>query len=49
MKVCGGGGEVYGGGCIPSRVMPGFRGTPAGIRTISAFSRHLDRPLDSGV
>ena len=33
---------------IPSRVMPGLRGTPAGIRTISAPSRAFLRPLGVG-
>ena len=29
---------------IPSRVMPGLRGTPAGIRTMSAPSKHSLSP-----
>ena len=29
--------------CSPSRVMPGLRGTPAGIRTISLPERHSAR------
>ena len=33
--------------CIPSRVMPGFRGTPAGTRTISAPVRAFFRPSAS--
>ena len=35
-------------GDLPSRVMPGFRGTPAGMRTISAPVRADFRPLASG-
>src|SRR5687767_9169924 len=31
-----------------SRVMPGLRGTPAGIRTISAPLRHSARPVALG-
>jgi hypothetical protein len=33
---------------IPSRVMPGLRGTPAGIRTISAPLRAWPRPEGVG-
>lgn len=32
----------------PSRVIPGFRGTPAGMRTISAPVRHFFKPSASG-
>ena len=35
-------------GDLPSRVMPGFRGTPAGMRTISAPVRACFRPSASG-
>lgn len=33
---------------VPSRVMPGFRGTPAGISTISEPVRAFFRPSASG-
>ena len=33
---------------VPSRVMPGFLGTPAGMRTISAPVRASFKPLASG-
>ena len=35
-------------GCSPSRVMPGLRGTPAGIKTISAPLKASSRPVLSG-
>ena len=44
-------GQIYTGNernIIPSRVMPGFLGTPAGMRTISAPVRACFKPLASG-
>ena len=43
-----GGGEIGERGEVPSRVMPGFLGTPAGIRTISEPVRASLRPFASG-
>jgi len=33
---------------VPSRVMPGLRGTPAGMRTISAPFKHALMPSGVG-